>query len=90
MRIIKGLKLRPLGKQYLIMAENQKQVDFNNIVSMNTTAAFLFQEVQEVDFTAETLSKMLVDECGISKEQADHDAASTIDEWKQAGIVVGM
>ena len=79
MRIIEGLKLRPLGKQYLIMAEGQKQVDFNRMVSMNITAAFLFQEVQGVDFDSDTLAQLLMNECDITKEQAMHDAALTIE-----------
>ena len=87
MRIIEGLKLRPLGKQYLIMAEGQKQVDFNRMVSMNITAAFLFQEVQGIDFDSDTLAQLLVNECDITKEQAMHDAALTIEEWQQAGIL---
>ena len=87
MRIIEGLRLRPLGKQYLVMAEGLKQVDFNRMVSMNATAAFLFQEVQGADFDSSTLAQLLMDECGISREQADHDAALTIGEWQQAGIV---
>lgn len=87
MRIIEGLKLRPLGKQYLIMAEGQRQVDFNRMVSMNITAAFLFQEVQGVDFDSDTLAQLLMNECDITKEQAMHDAALTIEEWQQAGIL---
>lgn len=87
MRIIEGLKLRPLGKQYLIMAEGQKQVDFNRMVSMNITAAFLFQEVQGVDFDSDTLAQLLMNECDITKELAMHDAALTIEEWQQAGIL---
>lgn len=87
MRIIEGLRLRPLGKQYIIMAENVKQVDFNRMVSMNATAAFLFQEVQDCEFSTETLTELLMNECEIGREQAAHDAAVTIDEWKQAGII---
>lgn len=87
MRIIEGLKLRPLGKQYLIMAEGQKQVDFNRMISMNITAAFLFQEVQDIDFDSDTLVQLLMNECEITKEQAVHDAALTIEEWQKAGII---
>lgn len=89
MRIIEGLKLRPLGKQYLVMAEGQKQVDFNRMISMNVTAAFLFQEVQGIDFDSDTLAQLLVNECDITKEQAAHDAALTIEEWQKAGIIQG-
>ena len=88
MRIIEGLRLRPLGKQYLVMAEGLKQVDFNRMVSMNVTAAFLFQEVQSVEFDSDTLTQLLMNECGISWEQANQDAALTIEEWQQAGILV--
>ena len=87
MRIIEGLRLRPLGKQYLVMAEGQKQVDFNRMISMNVTAAFLFQEVQDVEFDCNTLAQLLMNECDITKEQAAHDAALTIEEWQKAGIL---
>ena len=87
MRIIEGLKLRPLGKQYIIMAEGARQVDFNRMVSMNVTAAFLFQEVQDRDFSVDTLTELLMSECEIGREQASRDAAATINEWKQAGII---
>ena len=87
MRIIEGLKLRALGKQYIIMAEGARQVDFNRMVSMNKTAAFLFQEVQNREFSVDTLTELLMSECEIGKEQAARDAAVAIDEWKQAGII---
>ena len=33
------------------------------------------------------LAQLLMNECDITKEQAAHDAALTIEEWQKAGIL---
>ena len=44
MRISKGYTLRTLGQEYILVAEGIETVNFNRMISMNGTAAFLFDE----------------------------------------------
>ena len=37
-----GFTLRPLGKDYILIADSIEQVDFNKMITMNQTAAFLW------------------------------------------------
>ena len=79
--------MRPLGKEYIVVAEGIGQVNFNRMVSMNATAAFLWQEVEGKDFDAETLVKLLLDNCDVAREVAANDVEALIKSWTEAGIV---
>lgn len=87
MRTKKDLALRPLGDQFILVAEGNAVVDFTQMVSMNASAAYLWEEVEGKDFDLAMLADLLVEGYGITKEQAEHDAAVVLDDWKRIGIV---
>lgn len=87
MRTKKDLVLRPLGDQFILVAEGNAVVDFTQMVSMNASAAYLWEEVEGKDFDLAMLADLLVEGYGITKEQAEHDAAVVLDDWKRIGIV---
>lgn len=87
MRTKKDLVLRPLGDQFILVAEGNAVADFTKMVSMNTSSAYLWEAVEDTDFELATLVDVLVEAYGISKEQAEHDAAAVLDDWKRIGIV---
>ena len=86
MRTKKDLVLRPLGDQFILVAEGNAVVDFTQMVSMNASAAYLWEEVEGKDFDLAMLADLLVEGYGITKEQAEHDAAVVLDDWKRIGI----
>ncbi len=87
MRTKKGYRLRPLGKEYILVAEGLEVEDANQMISMNATAAFLWEAVEGKDFDAETLAQLLVDEYGIDIETAKKDVMSLLQTWEKAGII---
>ena len=87
MRTKKDLVLRPLGDQFILVTEGNAVVDFTQMVSMNASAAYLWEEVEGKDFDLAMLADLLVEGYGITKEQAEHDAAVVLDDWKRIGIV---
>ena len=86
MRTKKDLVLRPLGDQFILVAEGNAVADFTQMVSMNASSAYLWDAVEGKDFELATLGDLLVEAYGISKEQAEHDAAVVLDDWKRIGI----
>lgn len=86
MRTKKDLVLRPLGDQFILVAEGNAVADFTQMVSMNASSAYLWDAVEGKDFELATLADLLVEAYGISKEQAEHDAAVVLDDWKRIGI----
>lgn len=87
MKTRKGFSLRPLGQEFILVAEGLEAVDFSRMISLNASAAFLWQSVEGKDFDADTLAKLLVDEYGITQEVAETDVATLLDTWQSAGII---
>lgn len=87
MKIKKGYRLRPLGNEYILVAEGLEAMDANLMVSMNATAAFLWEAVEGKDFDADTLARLLVEEYGIDHEQAEKDIAPLLETWTKAGVI---
>ena len=83
----KGYTLRPLGKEFILVAEGVEAVDFTRMISMNESAAFLWKAVEDKDFDAETLVNLLMEEYDITQEIAKKDVASLLQTWKEAGII---
>ena len=83
-----GFRLRALGDEFILVGESVEQVNFNKMITMNQTAAYLWREVEKLpDFDAETIAQLLTDEYEVSYEQALTDAKSTIETWQEAGII---
>ena len=87
MRTKKGYRLRQLGKEYILVAEGLEVTDANCMISMNATAAFLWEAVEGKDFDADTLAQLLVDEYDIDKETAQKDVKTLIETWQKADII---
>ena len=87
MRIKKGFTLRTVGKEYIVAGEGLAQVDFNKLISLNSSAAYLWQEVEGQDFESKTLADLLVLKYNIPADQALADAADIAKSWIDAGIV---
>lgn len=86
MRTKKNLVLRPLGDQFILVAEGKAVADFTQMVSMNASSAYLWDAVEGKDFDLAMLADLLVEAYDITKEQAEHDAAVVMDDWKRIGI----
>ena len=50
MRTKKDLVLRPLGDQFILVAEGNAVADFTQMVSMNASSAYLWDAVEGKDF----------------------------------------
>lgn len=87
MKTKKGYRMRPLGKEYILVAEGLEVENANQMISMNATAAFLWEAVAGKDFDAETLAQLLVDEYGIDIETAKKDVTPFLQTWEKAGII---
>lgn len=87
MKTKKGFILRSLGKEFILVAEGLEAVDANSMISMNESAAFLWEAVEGKDFDAGTLADLLQEEYDIPREVAEKDVASLIQTWQEAGII---
>lgn len=88
MRTKKGFRLRELGGDYILIGESVELVNFNNIITFNETAAYLWKQVEKKEFDVNTLTQLLFDEYDVTEDIAREDAQATIDDWKEIGIIV--
>ena len=82
-----GFTLRPLGKDYILIADSIEQVDFNKMITMNQTAAFLWNKALLQEFDAVIMARWLQEEYDVSETQALADAQTTLASWRKAGII---
>ena len=86
MKIKDGFVLREMCGEHIVAAEGLQNINFNKLISLNSTAAFLWKGLIGKDFTTEQMAQLLVDEYGIDMELALTDSASLIKAWLDAGI----
>lgn len=87
MKTRKGFTLRPLGQEYILVAEGLEAVDFSRMISLNASAALLWQEVEGKEFDADTLVNILLDNYDIMREVAQNDVATMLQTWKEANLI---
>jgi hypothetical protein len=88
MKTKKGFRLRELGGEYILIGESAELVNFNNLVTFNEAAAYLWRAVEGKKFDAETLTNLLLEEYEVSEAIAREDAQATLEDWKEIGIIV--
>lgn len=86
MKIVEGFRLRPLGKEFIVTPESVAQINFNKMISLNSSAAYLWKSVEGKEFTAETLRDLLLERYDVSEEIAMRDAENIARTWIGAGI----
>jgi len=86
MRFKEGVKYRPCcGYEFLVLVHlKQKR---STVIKINETAAMLFQEYHDKDFTPEDMAKTLVNEYEIDFELALKDATALLKGWNEAGLI---
>ena len=89
MRIKKGFELRQVCGENIIVAYGIANIDFNKVISLNESAAYLWKNITDKDFTADTLASLLQGEYEVDAVTAKHDAQALLDEWVKVGLVEG-
>lgn len=67
MKIKEGFVLREMCGENIVAAEGLQNINFNKLISLNSTAAFLWKELVGKEFTAEQMASLLVEEYGDRK-----------------------
>ena len=81
-----GFNLRNVCGEQVIVAEGRENIDFSNIISMNETSAYLWNAIQDKDFTVDDLVELLTKEYDVDEQTARKDAQTLANQWLEAGI----
>ena len=87
MKVVEGFRLREICGEFIIVPESTELVNFNKMIHLNATAAYLWEKVSGLpDFTVEQLASLLTDKYEVSEEVALKDAAAIAQKWIEIGI----
>jgi len=87
MKIKEGFTLRTICGESVVIGEGLSQVNFNKMLSLNESAAFLWEKVQGKDFTAEDMVTLLTDHYEVSAERARQDIDNLLKVWQEQGVI---
>lgn len=87
MRIKKDFTLRSVMGQNIILAEGDNSDNFGKIITLNASAAMLWEKLKGKNFEAEDAAALLVSAYGIDAAQALSDANYIIGKMAEKGLV---
>lgn len=80
MRQKNGFHLRNVCGENVLVADGIENIDFSKLISMNESAAYLWENTQNKDFNAETLANLLQAEYEVDEKTAQADAQTVIQQ----------
>jgi hypothetical protein len=88
MKLKKGFVLREVCGERVIMGEGLGAINFGKLLTLNETAAWLWQQAQNMgDFTIEALAERLCEEYNVTAEEAKVDVSELVAEWQKVDVV---
>ena len=87
MKINDGFELRTVCDDNVIVAYGRKNIDFSKVISLNESAALMWNAVIGKAFTSQELADLLCKEYEIDEQTALEDANQMVAKWKELGLV---
>lgn len=87
MKIKPGFELRTICGENIVIAHGIENIDFSRIITLNASAADVWNTVVGKDFEIADIVSMLLEEYDVDEQTATADATQLIDDWKKAGLI---
>ena len=88
MKINSNYKLRSIAGETIVVNQGTTGTDMTRIISLNTSAKLLYEELLGMEFALEDAAKVLQETYGISEEQALKDANVWVEALTKCGVIV--
>lgn len=86
MKIKQGFILQEICGEKTVIAVGIENIDFNNLIRLSESAAFIWENFADKEFDAEILTKFILDNYDIDEETARHDCQEFCDTLIKEGI----
>lgn len=88
MKAKQGFELRDICEEKVLIAKGIENLDFNQLISLNETAAFLWNKIAETEsFTEQQLADALLNEYDVDEKTAAEDVHKIVQTWLSQGVV---
>lgn len=87
MKLRSDLVLRTIGSDHLIVDPSQDMVDLSTVYTLNSSAAWLWEQLKGKEFTIDTIVDLLCENYDVDIEQAKSDAAILLEDFQKQGLL---
>lgn len=87
MKIKDGFELRNICGENIIVSHGIENIDFVKVISLNESAALVWNNVVGKDFTIDDMVSALMPEYDVDADTAKGDCQTLIDDWKRIGFL---
>ena len=70
----------------VVVAHGKENIDFSKVISLNESAAYLWEKVKGREFDADELARLLTEEYEGDLDTARRDAEKMMADWLDAGL----
>lgn len=86
MRLKEHQRICQIGNQYIIVSDTEN-IDVTRVISLNSTAVFLWRVAEKAAFTAQQLADALCDHYEVEPQKALADVEKTLAIWSENGLI---
>lgn len=87
MKLRSDLVLRTIGSDHLIVDPSQDMVDLSTVYTLNSTAAWLWDELKEKEFDLASVVNLLCEHYEVRADQAESDAKMLLQDFEKQGLL---
>lgn len=87
MKLNENLTLRKVAGEYMIVNPFSETMDMTQILTLNETAAWLWQQATGKEFDEDYLVNLLCEEYDVDRETAVADVHEMCMQWQRNGLL---
>ncbi len=87
MKIKDGFELRNICGENIIISQGKENINFTKIITLNESAACIWNKIANKDFTLDDMVNALCEEYDIDTDTATADCTSLLEEWTKVGFI---
>ena len=87
MKLRSDLILRKMGDEHVIVDPSQDVVDMSKVYTLNETAAFIWNELQGIEFDIQVIAGVIFDNYDVEFSQALMDATILIENFSKEDLL---
>lgn len=87
MKIKDGFELKDICGENIIISHGKENINFTKIITLNESAALIWNGVIGKDFSIEDMVQVIINEYEIDEATAKKDCENIASEWKKVGFI---
>lgn len=87
MKIKDGFELKDICGENIIISHGKENINFTKIITLNESAALIWNGVIGKDFSIEDMVQAIINEYEIDEATAKKDCENIASEWKKVGFI---